>query len=218
MQEPSPDAERAPASATPTSFKRPCGCVDSAAVRARAAGAKIPYAEDPCLRKVVEADLSGDEVQFPLCPDATCPHHRATSADAFRGGWAWISGYQMLTAKLRTEAVRRVRAAKLVTDAGAGRERTSGADVSAPAPVPRARPRRDADFRTRVAADRARGDSWAVIAERYGVTRQAAEKWARWEEVRAAEAVRARRRRGGIRRPERLGERDRDVEDDRAED
>ena len=79
-------------------------------------------------------------------------------------------------------------------------------------------PRRDADFRTKVAAARARGESWGEIAKANGVTRQAAQKWRKWSEVQAAEMIRAERRGKGLHRPQRLGDGDVHVRDPRSKD
>jgi hypothetical protein len=87
----------------------PCGCVNHEVVRLQPARHREPWLDDPCLRKVVEADLAGEEPEFPLCPDPACGHHGATSADGFRVGWAWQSDYQLLSLRLRKEARRRLR-------------------------------------------------------------------------------------------------------------
>jgi hypothetical protein len=88
----------------------PCGCVNHEVVRLQPARQREPWLDDPCLRKVVDADLAGEEPEFPLCRDPACSHHRATSADGFRVGWAWQSDYQLLTLRRRKEARRLLRA------------------------------------------------------------------------------------------------------------
>lgn len=118
-----------------TTLKLPCGCVNPDALRLRVRGALSPYIEDPCLRKVVEADLVGEEPAFPLCPDPACSHHRATHADGFRSGWAWKDDYDLLKLRLFKEATRRARAGGLLVLPAAA------AAVAQPTPR-RATPRR----------------------------------------------------------------------------
>jgi len=80
-------------------------------------------------------------------------------------------------------------------------------------------PRHDADFRLRVAAARARGDTWEKIGEDFGgVSRQAAQKWGAWPEVQRAEMIRPKRRGKRLRRPQALGDRAGAVKDPRSED
>jgi hypothetical protein len=93
--------------------KLPCGCVDAEVVRLRPRGAPNLSIEDPCLRKVVDADLAGDEPELPLCTDPACDHHHLKSADGFRIALGWQAEYRLLTLRLQKEAIRRTRAGNL---------------------------------------------------------------------------------------------------------
>lgn len=102
--------------------KRPCGCAPSPMTAETA----HLHGEDPCLRRVAEADLRGEEPAMPLCPDPDCSHHGA-KPEGFRQGWAWFQHYVLLKEKLRDQASV---PALLQPDGPAGTETLSMEDLS----------------------------------------------------------------------------------------
>ena len=77
----------------------PCGCVPNRLPREVQ---HLRY-QEPCLLRIVEADLRGKPQPEPLCADPACPHHTVTSQHAFRRGWAWHEAYTSLLEERRRE-------------------------------------------------------------------------------------------------------------------